>query len=286
MSRVGGIAGRIAIGALSGIRMEPPGDRCADASTFLLIHGLHGGAEQWWSVGQVLAKHGPVLSVNLRGHDCSPVSDDLDVATQAGEIAEIVGQLGGPVHIAGASFGGVLALAVASGRARRIASVSTLGTAIDPPSLDLGVVEQTLRKMGRRPFFELIARNYSFGPSPSPEQVAHAIQLAAERDIEAICRVMRIGMKASCRPYTGSVHCPVQIMVGEHDQTCPPDRVGLLADCFGVPLKIVKGGGHLVHVERPEAVASAILELALRAEAQPRIGTAEEVRHDGSGHAQ
>jgi len=56
------------------------------------------------------------------------------------------------------------------------------------------------------------------------------------------------------------IHCPSLVLCGEEDQLCPPWMSEQLAQ--GIPgstLLIVKGSGHLVPLEAPEEVSSAML---------------------------
>ena len=80
---------------------------------------LHGGGQNrfsWKNTGQVLADHGfHVIALDARGHgdsDRAP-GGEYTVNTLAGDIAEVLQQIGRPVVLIGASMGGLTGIQVA-----------------------------------------------------------------------------------------------------------------------------------------------------------------------------
>lgn len=80
---------------------------------------LHGGGQNrfsWKNTGQVLADHGfHVIAIDARGHgdsDRAPTGE-YTVNTLAGDIAEVLQQIGRPVVLIGASMGGLTGIQVA-----------------------------------------------------------------------------------------------------------------------------------------------------------------------------
>ena len=80
---------------------------------------LHGGGQNrfsWKNTGQVLADHGfHVIAIDARGHgdsDRAP-GGEYTVNTLAGDIAEVLQQIGRPVVLIGASMGGLTWIQVA-----------------------------------------------------------------------------------------------------------------------------------------------------------------------------
>ena len=80
---------------------------------------LHGGGQNrfsWKNTGQVLADHGfHVIAIDARGHgdsDRAP-GGEYTVNTLAGDIAEVLQQIGRPVVLIGASMGGLTGIQVA-----------------------------------------------------------------------------------------------------------------------------------------------------------------------------
>ena len=84
--------------------------------TILMLHGGGQNRFSWKNTGAVLADHGfHVIAIDARGHgdsDRSP-NGQYTVDTLAGDIAEVLQQIGRPVVLIGASMGGLTGIQVA-----------------------------------------------------------------------------------------------------------------------------------------------------------------------------
>ncbi len=84
--------------------------------TILMLHGGGQNRFSWKNTGQVLADHGfHVIAIDARGHgdsDRAP-GGEYTVNTLAGDIAEVLQQIGRPVVLIGASMGGLTGIQVA-----------------------------------------------------------------------------------------------------------------------------------------------------------------------------
>ena len=84
--------------------------------TILMLHGGGQNRFSWKNTGQVLADHGfHVIAIDARGHgdsDRAPTGE-YTVNTLAGDIAEVLQQIGRPVVLIGASMGGLTGIQVA-----------------------------------------------------------------------------------------------------------------------------------------------------------------------------
>ncbi len=62
------------------------------------------------------------------------------------------------------------------------------------------------------------------------------------------------------RPLLSKIHCPTLVLCGEEDKICPAWLHEKLAEeIAGSTLAIIPGSGHMVPMEAPEAVSSAML---------------------------
>lgn len=88
----------------------------SDRPTILMLHGGGQNRFSWKNTGQVLADHGfHVIAIDARGHgdsDRAP-GGEYTVNTLAGDIAEVLQQIGRPVVLIGASMGGLTGIQVA-----------------------------------------------------------------------------------------------------------------------------------------------------------------------------
>ena len=84
--------------------------------TILMLHGGGQNRFSWKNTGQVLADHGfHVIAIDARGHgdsDRAP-GGEYTVNTLAGDVAEVLQQIGRPVVLIGASMGGLTGIQVA-----------------------------------------------------------------------------------------------------------------------------------------------------------------------------
>ena len=88
----------------------------SDRPSILMLHGGGQNRFSWKNTGQVLADHGfHVIALDARGHgdsDRAP-GGEYTVNTLAGDIAEVLQQIGRPVVLIGASMGGLTGIQVA-----------------------------------------------------------------------------------------------------------------------------------------------------------------------------
>ncbi len=91
-------------------------DAAADRPTILMLHGGGQNRFSWKNTGQVLADEGfHVVALDSRGHgDSDRAPDaDYDVETLTADVLEVLGAIGRPVNLIGASMGGLTGILVA-----------------------------------------------------------------------------------------------------------------------------------------------------------------------------
>ena len=77
------------------------------ASSVIILHGLFGSADNWQSVGKVLAAHRKVYLVDQRNHGSSPHSDQFSYSLMAEDLSQFMQELGlNKAHLIGHSMGG------------------------------------------------------------------------------------------------------------------------------------------------------------------------------------
>lgn len=110
-------------------------ERSGAGEPLVLVHGSWVDCRVWDDVVPLLRRSFEVVVYDRRGHSLSPcppgqgsVDDDVD------DLAGLIDLLGaGPAHVAGASFGGSIALRLAAGRPDALLSAA----AHEPPLFDL-----------------------------------------------------------------------------------------------------------------------------------------------------
>lgn len=94
-----------------------PAREGATAPTLLIAHGLFGSARNWNVIARNLAIRRDVVAVDMRNHGASPRAEAQSYQGMAGDLAEVIGTLRGPVDVLGHSMGGkaVMVLALTHG---------------------------------------------------------------------------------------------------------------------------------------------------------------------------
>lgn len=83
-----------------------------DLPPILIVHGLYGSARNWGVIAKRLSDQRFVVSVDLRNHGESPWFDSQSYADMAGDLAEVIGEIGGVADVVGHSMGGKAAMAL------------------------------------------------------------------------------------------------------------------------------------------------------------------------------
>lgn len=79
----------------------------------VIVHGLYGSARNWGVIAKRLSDARHVVTVDMRNHGESPWFDSHSYADMAGDLARVIGDLGGPADVVGHSMGGKAAMALA-----------------------------------------------------------------------------------------------------------------------------------------------------------------------------
>lgn len=107
-------AGPAIRGALSGAMLNTiTHGTVTDKPTLVIAHGLYGSARNWGVIAKRLSDERQVMAVDLRNHGDSPWNDNHSYPDMADDLAELIGQISGPVDILGHSMGGKSAMMLA-----------------------------------------------------------------------------------------------------------------------------------------------------------------------------
>jgi esterase len=91
-----------------------------DATPIVIAHGLYGSARNWGVIARRLAQTRPVFAVDMRNHAGSDWADTNSYADLAGDLAETIDFIGGPVDLVGHSMGGKAAMVLALAQPRAL----------------------------------------------------------------------------------------------------------------------------------------------------------------------
>ena len=192
--------------------------------------------------------------------ECS-VADMTRADTIAGLAAEALAQApAGPLHLAGHSMGGYVALEIMRKAPGRIAKLALLNTHARPDSPEATENRKRLMALADKDFeavYEaLLPRLMTEEHLKDP--VLTDIIDAMTRAIggEAFKRQQRaiIG-RADSRPHLAAIRCPTLVVAARHDALMPLELLEeLAAGIPGARLAIVEDSGHMASIEQPGQV--------------------------------
>jgi aspartate dehydrogenase len=238
--------------------------RAGHGPALLLLHGIGSSAPSWQRQIDRLSDSYRLIAPDLRGYGNSPDPDGP--ASLAGAVEDLLPLLAGergPVHVAGVSFGALLALALARSHPELVRSVvladTTLGRAWMPPA------ERSVWRDGR---YALAADLASCSTERAREIAAPGAPAGAIDEIAANMRRARpagyravtdILVATDARPWLGEVRVPALVLCGEHDGVVGTSLSRDLATALpDARFASIPGAGHAPHIEQPDVVAQAI----------------------------
>jgi pimeloyl-ACP methyl ester carboxylesterase len=171
----------------------------------------------------------------------------------------------GPLAVAGFSFGGFAALAMAAAAPERIAGLALLGTTPRPlPSEAWPERSRRLQVAERDGVAAYVAALMPAYLHPDtvgdPALEATITAMAVREGFDVLRRqVLANRVRPDRRPLLPTLRMPTMVLCGVADVICPPaDHRLMAADIPGAVLTEVARAGHFVTLEQPAAVIAAM----------------------------
>lgn len=261
-------------GPLAALVGEPPAGS-ATAPPALLVPGYTGSKEDFLPVLATLARAGHrAVSIDLRGQHESAGPDDRAAYTidaLAKDVTAVFDGLGGPAHLVGHSFGGLVARRAVIAGARPL-TLTLLGSG--PAALGGRRAEITelmrpvLADGGTEAIADISAALDREDPRVSglPGEVHHFLRLrwlnasptgllvmgeellSAEDEVEALA----------------GAGVPILVLHGETDDAWLPDAQQAMAERLGARYRVVPGAAHSPACEAADACAEELLDFWAR----------------------
>jgi pimeloyl-ACP methyl ester carboxylesterase len=267
-----------------------PGD---DSVTAVYVHGLGGSSTNWTDLAAQLSPFADGVAVDLPGFGLSEPAADFDFSLDAHtEVVSdyISGLQVGPVHLLGNSMGGAVALLVAARRPELVRTLTLISPAmpdlrIDPRRLSDprmafaylpfigGPVRRRLAELGARERAMQVIRLCFAEPDAFPEsrlgeleeehgaraELAWAASAMA-RSTFGIFRTWLARGNASLWAVAPTVTAPTLVVWGVRDRVISVRRAARIARLLPrARLLVLPRTGHVPQMERPVAVAKAVL---------------------------
>lgn len=240
-----------------------------DGEPVLLSHSLFFDHTMFAPLTQRLVAAGHrVVSYDHRNQGASSpgTRDEVDVDRLSEDAAALIEQLGlGPVHVAGNSLGGFVALRLAARRPDLVRTVTAMGSSAEE--------EHSLAE-----FAPLVEKLGEVGAEPLVDVLMHIMfgddTLAADGPVAQHWRARMAGLSTSIGDsahatiHRGSIVAelagctvPVLAIAGAQDHAYPPPISDThIAEATGGRSVTLDGAGHSVALEQPDRVAELLLE--------------------------
>lgn len=241
----------------------------------LLLHGFTGAGAAWGDIPLRLARHHTVVVPDLPGHgESDPVRDPAGHGweTLVDAVGEVMDEVApGPAIWAGYSMGGRLALsAAASGRVDPAALVlesASPGLADDADRSARRAADEEWATMLETEGMEHFVDAWMAQPVFATQDRLPRLVREAERDrrvegdaasLAACLRGFGTGVQPSWWSELAAVACPVLLVNGALDRKFDEVATRMAGEFPAATRASIRGAGHAVHLEKPEAWLSEV----------------------------
>ncbi len=243
-----------------------PGDlhvttRKGTGTPLVLIHGFAADSTGWMALERALPRDLPLIRIDLPSHGRSPLrrlSGFADLAKTVVQVFDRVAE--GPVHLLGHSLGGAVALAVSDIRPRQVKTLSLLSPAGLGPEID-GAALNGIARASTADSLAPWLKRLTARPDGISHDYAKAAMLARiDPDLRAAQQewaqvlfpdgVQAFDLTAALERVTA----PTLMIWGRDDRILPWKQA--LAAPGEVALHLLRGVGHVPHMEDPDTVAA------------------------------
>ena len=235
------------------------GSEAGQKPPVILIHGA-GGTHLYWPSDVRRLPGYRVYAIDLPGHGKSEGRGQQSVSAYVDAVVAWLEAVG--LHRAifvGHSMGGAIALSLALDHAEHVLGLGLVGTGARL-RVSEAILDNTANSTTYHNAVEMIVA-CSFSPQ-APEQL---VNLAKERMAETRYSVL-YGDLLACNAFDvigrlDDIRCPALVLCGEGDQMTPKRYSQFLADRIsGSSLEVIPDAGHMVMLEQPKEVASALVD--------------------------
>jgi 3-oxoadipate enol-lactonase len=241
-----------------------------EGPALVLLHGLGGSRLSWEPQLAALDDRHRVVAWDLPGYGASqPLAGDVTFSTLADAVIDFLDTIGvQSAHLAGISFGGMIAQYVAARHPSRVRTLALLATS---PQFGLDGTKPEAWRAAR-----LAPLDAGRQPADVADDVLSAIagpHISAEAMLGQRAAMARISADAlrtsidclvthNSTALLPTITAPTTCMVGELDEETPIAYGFALADLIpGATLAVIPMAGHLLNVEAPDAVNRLLEEL-------------------------
>lgn len=240
---------------MTAVHLEEAG---ADGPLLLCLHGIGSSSAAFAPQLDALAAHARVVAWDAPGYGRSPDPDGpLDLDGFADAAAGVIRSYGVPAHVLGVSWGGVIAVRLATRHPELVASLvladSSAGSGADEAkAAGMRARAGELAALGPRAFAERRGPRLvsDLAPAALVERVVDTMAGAVRLPGYGYAAEAMAG--ADLRPELSAVTAPALVVCGDRDTVTGVEASQVLAGgLHRTAFVIVKDAGHLANQERP-----------------------------------
>jgi pimeloyl-ACP methyl ester carboxylesterase len=223
----------------------------------ILIHGA-GGSHLHWPAALRRMPGATVYAVDLPGHGRSEGPGREHIEDYVADIVRFMDAVGVSRGVlVGHSMGGAIAQMTALMAPERVAGLVLVGTGarlrVAPALLD-GILQDARGALA-------LITEWAWGPEADPAMVARGRQMMARVNPRVVWGDFAACDRFDIRERVGEITAPTLVITGSEDRMTLPRFGQWLAERIpGARFVLVEGAGHMVMLEKPDQVASAVLE--------------------------
>lgn len=231
--------------------------QAGEGPALLLIHGSGSDHTVWGHQLQGLKNRFTVAALDLNGHGRSAHRDSDAIAAYVADVKAVLGDMDRPTVAMGHSLGGAVAQTLALDQPPNLRGIGLIGTGgklrVHPDLL--ATLDRDLKEAA-----DLLVP-WLFAASASAELREKARAQMQANGQAATARDFRACDAFDAMDRLGEIDLPTLVAVGEDDQMTPVKYSEHLRDAIpNAYLRVIENAGHMVMLERPEALNDAIAE--------------------------
>ena len=233
----------------------------------LFVHGAGGDHTLWGQQLRELSKNFLVAALDLNGHGRSPARPGDGLVTYVEDVLAVLHALAMPTVIVGHSMGGAIALTAALQRPKNLIGLGLIGTGarlkVHPQILELCQTNfaEAVELVVSWAFVEQAAQLLK---DQARERMRQNGQAALSRDFLS-CSTFDVMSRLS------EISVPTIVICGREDKLTPVKYSEYLQkNILNAQLRVIEGAGHMVMLEKPEALTQALQEFVRTLALVPR----------------
>jgi pimeloyl-ACP methyl ester carboxylesterase len=249
----------------SNYQVDDFSDPWRHTETILLHHAAAGNIKRWYAWVPALAQHYRVIRMDARGHGDStkpPPDYRWDIKVLARDISRLIEILGlTPVHLVGASGGGIVCLQFAHDYPQCVRSLSLVASTpkLARTGTDLASWRGLIDEKGVKGWL-LSNTAARFAPGTPRELTEWFAQEGARTPLHIAKEFTAYMATVDLTDTLGEIKVPTLILAARSDTITPMEVQHLMVERIPkAKLKVFDGVGHNMKVEIPDALAAEVL---------------------------